>query len=321
MLRIEKYRKQLVSLSVLDIGALTERYDLGELICNSADEFFSEIGQHLFVIGKNIQLSETVEITVDLLAVDMKGQAVSIIPQKNKEQPQVSRAITCSGILAQWRPADLLDRLSEERRKALETFLDVSTGEINRQQGVILVAEDYDYEDLAATKWLRERHGMEIRCIRASMATDTQGNEYLSCTDLSDWSLPIYRMLTFQEDEQTKAEARVGGRRTQSRSGKYQAEHLKIGTGDQFVEGKLLDMSDGGLGVETTVALDLNSDVTVSGELFGEGSNLQIQGCARVAHCVSVDGNVFKIGLSFQEVKYRRLDSADDHKITAISAQ
>ena len=57
MLRIEKYRKQLVSLSVLDIGALTERYDLGELICNSADEFFSEIGQHLFVIGKNIHLS------------------------------------------------------------------------------------------------------------------------------------------------------------------------------------------------------------------------------------------------------------------------
>ncbi len=30
--------------------------------------------------------------------------------------------------------------------------MDVSTGEINRQQRVILVAEDYDYEDLTATK-------------------------------------------------------------------------------------------------------------------------------------------------------------------------
>ncbi len=158
---------------------------------------------------------------------------------------------------------------------------------------------------------------MEIRCIRATMATDTQGNEYLSCTDLSDWSLPIYRMFRFRGDEQTRAEARLGGRRIHPRSGTYQAEHLKIGTGDQFVEGKLLDMSNGGLGVETAVGLDLNSDVTVSGELYGEGSNLQIQGRARVAHCVSVNGNVFKIGLSFQEVKYRRLDSADDHKISS----
>ena len=73
MLKIEKYRKQLVSLSVLDIGAFTERYDLGELICNNPDEFFGEIGQRLFVIGKNIQLSDTVEIAVDLVAVDMKG--------------------------------------------------------------------------------------------------------------------------------------------------------------------------------------------------------------------------------------------------------
>ena len=104
--------------------------------------------------------------------------------------------------------------------------MDVSTGEINRQQRVILVAEDYDYEDLTATKWLRERHGMEIRCIRATMATDTQGNEYLSCTDLSDWSLPIYRMFRFRGDEQTRAEARLGGRRIHPRSGTYQAEHL-----------------------------------------------------------------------------------------------
>ncbi len=108
MLKIEKYRKQLVSLSVLDIGAFTERYDLGELICNNPDEFFGEIGQRLFVIGKNIQLSDTVEIAVDLVAVDMKGQAVIVIPQRNKEQPQVSRAVTCSGILAQWEPADIL---------------------------------------------------------------------------------------------------------------------------------------------------------------------------------------------------------------------
>ena len=70
MLKIEKYRKQLLSLTTLDIGALPERYDLGELIRNSPDEFFGEIGVQLFVIGENIQLSNTAEVRVDLVAID-----------------------------------------------------------------------------------------------------------------------------------------------------------------------------------------------------------------------------------------------------------
>ena len=203
-------------------------------------------------------------------------------------------------------------------RAALEAFLEVNTSEINRQQEVILVTEDYDYEDLAATKWLRERYGMEVRCVRSTMATDSQGNEYFSCTDLSERSLPTYGTLRFEGGKQAKAETHIGGRRIQERVTKYKAEHLRIGTGDRFVEGELLDMSDGGLGLKTAVALDPDSDVTVSADLHGEGSGLQIRGRARVAHCLSVDGNAFNIGLSFQEVKYERLSSPDDH-LTVIS--
>ena len=319
MQRIEQYQKQLISLTVQDIGALTERYDLGELIRNSPGEFFEEIGLKLFVIGKDVQLSETVEIRVDVVAVDQKGQVTLVLPLGKKDQPQLSRAITCSGMLAQWTANDILNRLSDERREALESFLEVGTSEINRRQSVILVAEDYDYEDLTATKWLRERYGMDVHCIRSTMAIDSEGNHYISCTDLSDWSLPIYRTLKFEGDGQATAENRIGGRRVQERSRKYKAEHLRIGTGDRFVVGKLLDMSNGGLGLETNVALDLNSDVTISGELHGEGSDLQIQGRARVAHCVSANGSAFNVGLSFREVQYRRLDSADGY-LTATAA-
>ena len=52
MLKINKQDGRLVTLGRSTVGALTERYDLGQLVVSSADEFFGEIGQRLFVVGK-----------------------------------------------------------------------------------------------------------------------------------------------------------------------------------------------------------------------------------------------------------------------------
>ena len=97
---------------------------------------------------------------------------------------------------------------------------------------MILVAEDSEYEELTATKWLRDRHEIDVLCIRVAMAAGSQGDEYLSCIDLSEWSLPIYRLFGLNGNDQQKMEAKIGGRRKQPRSSKYAARQLRISSGE-----------------------------------------------------------------------------------------
>jgi len=57
MLKIDRDNQ---SFSLLDTPTLadvsiTERYDLQEFICNTPDAFFKEIGQELFLLGKEIE--------------------------------------------------------------------------------------------------------------------------------------------------------------------------------------------------------------------------------------------------------------------------
>ncbi len=72
MLKIDR-KKQ--SFSLLDTPSLadvsiTERYDLQEYISNSPEAFFKEIGQDLFLLGKEVESSKNIKDRIDLLAVD-----------------------------------------------------------------------------------------------------------------------------------------------------------------------------------------------------------------------------------------------------------
>ena len=56
MLKIDTERKELALLQIDEIGSLTQRFELRELIGNSPDAFFGEIGQDVFVIAKDLRL-------------------------------------------------------------------------------------------------------------------------------------------------------------------------------------------------------------------------------------------------------------------------
>lgn len=186
MIKIEPERKALVSLEQAQAGELMKRYDLRELIFSSPDVFFKEIGERLFLIGKNVELSQAVPIRIDLLALDESGQAVIVIVQRGQEQSLLPRAITCVGLIASWKPADFFGRLSEDQAGRLRSFLEVRPEEINQGQRTILMSEAFDFEVLAATKWLWERSRMDNTCVRILLVSDRQtGAEYLECTDES----------------------------------------------------------------------------------------------------------------------------------------
>jgi len=187
MLKIDRNKRSFVQLDTPSLAeaAVSERYDLQEYISNSPEAFFSELGQDLFLLGKEVPLSTTVPDRLDLLAVDRQGRLVVTELKRGSHKLQHLQAISYAAMLSSWSPDDILGMLSEDRQAALEDFLEEGTEGLNRQQRIILVAEAYDYALLASVEWLSERYGLDILCCRIALARDEQtASEYLVCTNV-----------------------------------------------------------------------------------------------------------------------------------------
>ena len=80
MLRIDRTNKRLKSLETPTLAdvSITERYDLQEYIVRSPQDFFKEIAEELFLIGKEVEPPDDVQDRIDLLALDKEGSCVVI---------------------------------------------------------------------------------------------------------------------------------------------------------------------------------------------------------------------------------------------------
>jgi len=127
MLKIDREKKAFNRLETptLADASISERYDLQEYIYNSPDAFFEEIGQHLFVIAKEVKPSDDVEDRIDLLALDKEGNAVIIELKRGNNKLQMYQAIAYAGMVATWEPGDFLTDFTPERKENLQDFLDV----------------------------------------------------------------------------------------------------------------------------------------------------------------------------------------------------
>jgi hypothetical protein len=163
-----------------------ERSDLQECIYNSSAEFFAEIGEDVFVVGKEVAPSSAVADRIDLLGLDAAGTAVVVELKRGTNKLHMMQAISYAGMIARWTPEDFRSLLSEEDWEELtESFLDVQTDDINRRQRLLLVAEGYDYALLSGAEWLSDIHGVDVRCATVMLATDPQtGDEYLACDSI-----------------------------------------------------------------------------------------------------------------------------------------
>jgi len=185
MLKIDRQTQKFTRLdtpSLSDVD-ITERYDLQEYIFNSPEAFFSEIGQTLSVVGKEVQPSETVQDRIDILALDQEGNSVIIELKRKRHKYHLLQAIAYAGMIADWTPDEFLRLLDTEQREKLLDFLEVEREDINRQQRIILVAEAYDYEVLVGAEWLHDHFGVDITCCRIGLAADPGSNqEYVVCS-------------------------------------------------------------------------------------------------------------------------------------------
>ena len=187
MLRIDRDNQSFSKLDTPTLAdvSITERYDLQEFISNSPDAFFSEIGQTLFLLGKEIEPSKNVQDRIDLLAIDKEGTIVVIELKRGNHKLHMMQAISYAGMIFQWTSDDFTQLLDEERLEKLTDFLEVDLEEINRQQRIILVAEAFDYSLLIGAEWLSERFGVDVTCCRIAVARDASTNsEYLVCSNV-----------------------------------------------------------------------------------------------------------------------------------------
>jgi hypothetical protein len=185
VLRIDRASKRLRSLDTPTLAdvSITERYDLQEFIFHSPQDFFKEIAEELFVIGKEIEPSKNVQDRIDLLAIDKEGSCVVIELKRGTHKLHMLQAVSYAAMVSQWQPDDFFQLLNEDQQEALGDFLEVDRDQINRQQRVILIAETYDYGLLVATEWLSEKYGVDIVCCRIAVATDPETRaEYLACS-------------------------------------------------------------------------------------------------------------------------------------------
>ena len=187
MLRIDRDNQSLTLLDTPTLAdvSITERYDLQEFISHSPDAFFREIGQELFLIGKEVEPSKNVQDRIDLLAVDKEGSCVVIELKRGTHKLHLLQAISYAAMVSQWEPDDFFQLLDEDKQEALTDFLEVDREQINQQQRIILIAEAYDYSLLVSAEWLTEQYGMDIICCRIAVATDSATKaEYLVCSNV-----------------------------------------------------------------------------------------------------------------------------------------
>jgi len=102
MLKIDRENHSLTPLEkpTLSEAAVRERYDLQEFICNSPDVFFVELGQELFLIGSELQPSETVQDRIDILAIDREGTVVVVELKRGNHKLQLMQAISYAAMVA-----------------------------------------------------------------------------------------------------------------------------------------------------------------------------------------------------------------------------
>jgi hypothetical protein len=187
MLRIDRKNKRLDNLTKSSLGqaGVLERSDLQEYIFNCPEQFFSELGLDLFIIGKEIAPSDSVLDRIDLLCLDKDGNAVIVELKRGENKLQMLQAIAYAAMISKWQPDDFKEGLGPDGLERLSEFLVHSSDDLNREQKIVLIAEGFDYSILISAEWLAEQYGVAIACCQLSLVSDQlTKSEYLICSNV-----------------------------------------------------------------------------------------------------------------------------------------
>lgn len=189
MLRLNRTEKKFVALSKAPMNQvdLLERRDLQQMIRQSPDVFFREIGEELKLIGEEVRPADFVDDRIDLLAIDKVGVTVVIELKRGTQKLHLLQALAYAAMVSKCpasRIAEEYSRLAgkgtSQAEEEIEDFLDEDATP-NLTQRIILLAEDFDFEVLITAEWLTEKYEVDIRCYRLLLAVEND-SQFLTCT-------------------------------------------------------------------------------------------------------------------------------------------
>lgn len=189
MLRIDKKAKKLVRLTntVLAQADHWER-QLQAMIYTSPDAFCEEIGENLLVIGQEVRPSDAASDRIDILAIDDLGTSVVIELKRGTHKLQLLQAISYAGMVFRWTADRFVETLlsnssqtADDARTAIEGHTGLDITNINQEQRLMLIAEDFDPALLIAAEWLHENFSVDIRCYRLQLSQENS-IDYMTCT-------------------------------------------------------------------------------------------------------------------------------------------
>jgi hypothetical protein len=192
MLKVDRQARTLRRLEnrAITEAGFRERDDLQRMIRSSPDAFFQEMGEKLLLIGEEIRPTDVVDDRVDLLAIDQNGAVVIMELKRSSHKLQLLQALSYAAMIGNWDRSRLISTRAQfsgkpkgDAESEVEEFLLEGIGDLNQQQRVILLAENFEYEVLVTAEWLSERYDVDIRCYRFNLSVD-DGAEYLVCTSV-----------------------------------------------------------------------------------------------------------------------------------------
>ncbi|MBI3664836.1 MAG: hypothetical protein HY236_01190 [Acidobacteria bacterium] len=104
----------------------------------------------------------------------------------------------------------------------------------------------------------------------------------------------------------------VTERRSQPRMRNDFLQNLRIGCYGREVAARLVDVTEGAIGVELFVPLIVGSEVKIDGEFQNADFGLKIRGHGLVRHCGSRADGLFRAGISFLDITCRNLYATEN---------
>ncbi len=182
MLRVERVGKRLKSFAGLRPRSLEEFYELGDFIANSPEEFFGELGESVLLVASGAHVGGKPSCYVDALAVDEKGCVLVVLIVPADEARPLERAMTAASQVSAMGADGLSAAVGSSKAREIRAFLGAQRAALNRTQRVLLLSENFDDGLLATAGWLSRGYGVDLSCVRVTLAQDpATGEEFLRC--------------------------------------------------------------------------------------------------------------------------------------------
>lgn len=173
MYKIDLDNKKLLKIdtTILKNESLLERSDLQQFIFNSWEAFKNDIGlPSAILLGQEIKPHESVQDSIDLLALDQNDSSLIVIELKrNKNKLQLLQALSYAAMTATWDSEKLIATLNRKEEISKEAIDFLKTNEFSKDVKIVLIAEYFDPEVIITSDWLSSNYGLNISIFSIEM--------------------------------------------------------------------------------------------------------------------------------------------------------